>query len=140
MTSCPFISLPPTFQQYDSYETGVWPRGIPDQHNTVLYISCLFKIECQIKHPATTTTNGLNPEKEVMGRGGGCSRFREQVAGLGRLWESWTEAEQVVVVYSLLRRLPPVPARFLLNLLTHAHQADPSPHDLAHAEAAANDP
>ncbi|MPC19094.1 Protein Smaug 2 [Portunus trituberculatus] len=74
-----------------------------------------------------------------MGRGLGSARFRDQVVGLGCLWEAWTEAEQVVVVYSLIRRLPSVPARFLLNLLTHAAASDPA-HDLAHAEATANDP
>ncbi|XP_050692028.1 protein Smaug homolog 2-like isoform X3 [Eriocheir sinensis] len=74
-----------------------------------------------------------------MGRGLGSGRFRDQVVGLGCLWEAWTEAEQVVVVYSLIRRLPPVPARFLLNLLNHAAAHDPA-HDLSTTEANANDP
>ncbi|XP_071546337.1 protein Smaug homolog 2-like isoform X3 [Panulirus ornatus] len=73
-----------------------------------------------------------------MGRGVGSAGFRDQVVGLGYLWETWTEAEQVVVVYSLVRRLGPVPARFLLNVLTHTTAPDAA--DLAPAEATANDP
>ncbi|KAG7176357.1 Smaug 1-like 1 [Homarus americanus] len=73
-----------------------------------------------------------------MGRGVGSAGFRDQVVGLGYLWETWTEAEQVVVVYSLVRRLGPIPARFLLNVLTHTTAPDAA--DLAPAEATANDP
>nr|XP_053650766.1 protein Smaug homolog 1-like [Cherax quadricarinatus] len=73
-----------------------------------------------------------------MGCGVGSAGFRDQVVGLGYLWETWTEAEQVVVVYSLIRRLSPIPARFLLNVLTHTTAPDAA--DLAPAEATANDP
>lgn len=73
-----------------------------------------------------------------MGRGVGSAGFREQVVGLGYLWDTWSEAEQVVAVYSLVRRLGPVPARFLLNVL--AHTTAPDAADLAQVEAQANDP
>ncbi|XP_069190551.1 protein Smaug homolog 2 isoform X2 [Procambarus clarkii] len=89
-------------------------------------------------HARTPAAHAHAPPAPGMGRGVGSAGFRDQVVGLGYLWETWTEAEQVVVVYSLIRRLSPIPARFLLNVLTHTTAPDAA--DLAPAEATANDP
>lgn len=86
------------------------------------------------------SSNDLSAQVTGMGRGVGSAGFREQVVGLGYLWETWSEAEQVVVVYSLVRRLGAVPAKFLLNVLNAHHATAPDAADLNAMEATANDP
>lgn len=98
-----------------------------------------FRSHATTAHASPPSCNQAAPNmisNAGMGRGVGSAGFREQVVGLGYLWETWSEAEQVVVVYSLVRRLGPVPARFLLNVLTTA----PDAADLNTMEATANDP
>ncbi|CAL4058781.1 unnamed protein product, partial [Meganyctiphanes norvegica] len=73
-----------------------------------------------------------------MGCGVGSAAFRDQVVGLGYLWDTWTQAEQVVAIYSLVRRLGPVPSKFLLNVLSHTTQPDQQ--ELIPIEQQANDP
>lgn len=45
--------------------------------------------------------------------------FSEQVSELTRLFCSWNECEQTVVLYALLRRIPAVQARFLAQAVQH---------------------
>lgn len=64
--------------------------------------------------------------------------FKEQIIWLSRAWDGWSEAEQVVALYSVARKLSPVPTRFLQILLTYNFPVDCS--DILVTEARANDP
>ncbi|EFN70949.1 Sterile alpha motif domain-containing protein 4B [Camponotus floridanus] len=46
--------------------------------------------------------------------------FNEQVSELTHVFTQWNECEQTVVLYSLLRRLPAVQARFLAQAIQHS--------------------
>lgn len=46
--------------------------------------------------------------------------FCEQVAELTRVFSQWNECEQTVVLYALLRRIPAVQARFLVQAIQHS--------------------
>ena len=73
-----------------------------------------------------------------MGYGKANMVFREQMFCLSQVWNTWSEVEQVIALYSLVKKLNPVPARFFLNIL--ASSSIPESTDLLASENKANDP
>lgn len=65
--------------------------------------------------------------------------FKDQIIWLSRAWDGWSEAEQVVALYSVARKLSPIPTRFLQILLTFNFPQDGNI-DIVAIEAQANDP
>ena len=72
----------------------------------------------------------------------GCGKtnlaFKEQMMCLNQLWTTWTEAEQVVALYSLIKKLNPIPCKFLQNLMLTTFINDSA--ELQISEQRANDP
>ncbi|KAK6997949.1 protein Smaug 1, partial [Biomphalaria glabrata] len=62
--------------------------------------------------------------------------FREQVNIITSWFKDWSECEQTVALYSLLKKSSPVQAKFLDQILQHS-LADCV--DVKHLEARAND-
>ena len=65
--------------------------------------------------------------------------FRDQVGLISNWFKGWNACEQTVMVYSLLRKMPLIHAKFLLQVLNSTVQAAES-NDLVQLEADANDP
>lgn len=66
--------------------------------------------------------------------------FRDQVNALGNWFLSWNPCEQTVALYSLLKRLPPIQAKFLYHVLQQGPSFSQGDGDLNLLEQQANNP
>ena len=64
--------------------------------------------------------------------------FKEEMLWMNKTWDDWSDTEQIVALYSVVRKMNPIPTRFLQILLMSNSSSEN--YEMSVAEGHANDP